>query len=99
VLVYPVSPGLGWLAPTEPGTSDAVADLVGRTRAAVLRATTTACATTELANRLGLSPAAASRQAAVLREAGLITTRRDGGSVVHQITGLGIAVLNGSLPA
>jgi DNA-binding transcriptional ArsR family regulator len=99
VLVYPVSPGLGWLGPTaHPTTADPVADLLGRTRAAVLRATTAACATTELAGRVGLSPAAASRQAAVLREAGLVGSRRDGGSVLHQITALGIAVLDGRLP-
>jgi DNA-binding transcriptional ArsR family regulator len=98
VLVYPVSPGLGWLATTEQATADPVTDLLGRTRAAILRTATTARTTTELARRVGLSAPAASRQATVLREAGLLTTHRDGGRVVHQVTALGIAVLNGRLP-
>jgi DNA-binding transcriptional ArsR family regulator len=98
VLVYPVTPGLGWLGPTPQGTTDPIADLLGRTRAAILRTATTPCTTTELAGRAGLSPPAASRQATVLREAGLITTHRDGGRVIHQVTALGIAVLNGRLP-
>jgi hypothetical protein len=38
-----------------------------------------------------------SRHCAVLRAAGLVETRRHGGSVWHQATGLGIALLNGEL--
>jgi DNA-binding transcriptional ArsR family regulator len=97
VLVYPATPGLGWLNPAA-SPAKSVAALVGRARAAALQATVSPCSTTELARRIELSPAAASRQAAVLREAGLIVTRRDGGMVLHQITGLGIALLNGRLP-
>jgi DNA-binding transcriptional ArsR family regulator len=97
VLVYPATPSVGWLRPTT-APANAVTTLVGRTRAAALQAATSPCSTTELARRIGLSPAAASRQAAVLRAAGLIYSRRDGAVVLHQITGLGIALLNGRLP-
>ncbi|MDX6279273.1 MAG: hypothetical protein QOH03_344, partial [Kribbellaceae bacterium] len=37
-------------------------------------------------------------QTAVLRDAGLITSRRRGKSVIHQATTLGIALLDGTLP-
>lgn len=103
VLVYPLPPRLGWLPPTKPpGSPDAPADpvvnLLGRTRAAVLEAATSHGSTTELAERLGVAPPVISRQAAVLREAGLLRTSREGGSVVHQVTALGLAVLNQELP-
>ncbi|MEV6906201.1 helix-turn-helix domain-containing protein [Amycolatopsis sp. NPDC051071] len=99
VLAYPVSPGFAWLTPDEPGAQDPVTTLLGRARAAALRASTTAVTTTDLARRIGLSPPSASKHARVLREAGLLTTRRDGGAVIHQVSGLGVAVLNGELPA
>ncbi|RSN45859.1 ArsR family transcriptional regulator [Amycolatopsis sp. WAC 04197] len=99
VLAYPVNSGFAWLTPDRPAMQDPVTSLLGRTRAATLRASTTAVTTTDLARRIGLSPPSASKHARVLREAGLITTRRDGGAVVHQVSGLGVAVLNGELPA
>jgi DNA-binding MarR family transcriptional regulator len=55
------------------------------------------CTTTELAKRCRISLAGASRQAAILREAGLITTRRAGQAVQHDLTVLGRAVLDGSM--
>ncbi|MFC9268270.1 ArsR/SmtB family transcription factor [Streptomyces zhihengii] len=67
--------------------------LLGRTRAAALRVTAQGCTTTELARRLGVSAAAASQHATVLRRAELITTRRRGGSVLHLVTPLGLALL------
>ena len=60
-----------------------------------LEAAVSGCTTTELAKRCNISPAAASHQATVLREAGLITTRRAGASVRHEITQLGIWLLSG----
>jgi hypothetical protein len=54
------------------------------------------CTTTELAQRCGVSLAGASRQAGILREAGLITTRRAGQAVRHDLTVLGRMVLDGS---
>ncbi|MEG8279793.1 ArsR/SmtB family transcription factor [Streptomyces sp. AHA2] len=91
-------------APTSPdstGSDDAPANLgalLGRTRAAALRATVEGVSTTELARRLGISVAAASQHTAILRNARLITTRRRGGSVLHLITPLGAALSGGGTP-
>ena len=71
----------------------ALAALVGRNRAAVLRTLAEGCSTTELADRVGISLAAASQHASVLREAGLITTQRQGSAVLHVLTPLGVELL------
>ena len=71
----------------------ALAALVGRNRAAVLGAISGGCTTTELADRVGISLASASQHASVLRDAGLITTRRQGGAVQHMLTPLGAELL------
>ena len=71
----------------------ALAALVGRNRAAVLRTIANGCSTTELADRVGISLAAASQHASVLRDAGLITTQRQGSAVLHLITPLGAELL------
>jgi hypothetical protein len=71
----------------------ALAALVGRNRAAVLRAVADGCTTTELACRVGISLAAASQHASVLREAGLISTCRQGSAVLHVLTPLGAELL------
>jgi len=71
----------------------ALAALVGRNRAAVLQSVADGCTTTELARRAGISLAAASQHAAVLRGAGLIITRRQGGAVLHVLTPLGAELL------
>jgi len=98
ILVYPIqhAPGIlrqGSLDQTAAG--DPLGSLLGSTRAAALEAAVAGCTTTELAKRCKISPAAASHQATVLREAGLITTRRAGASVRHEITQLGIWLLSG----
>ncbi|MBO4258230.1 ArsR/SmtB family transcription factor [Streptomyces griseorubiginosus] len=74
-------------------TAPSLDELLGRTRAAVLRATIGGCGTTELARRLHISPATASHHATALRNARLITTRREGKAVLHTVTSLGIALL------
>ena len=71
----------------------ALAALVGRNRAAVLSAVAHGCTTTELADRVGISLASASQHASVLRDAGLITTRRQGSAVLHVLTPLGAELL------
>ena len=77
-------------AAPQPATGpDPVAALLGRTRAAVLRALTTPRSTGELAVALGISPAGASQHAGVLRAAGLVASRRDGRRVRHAVTALG----------
>ncbi len=98
ILVYPIqhAPGILRQASVGPASSTGpLGSLLGATRAAALEATVTGCTTTELAKRCTISPAAASHQASVLREAGLITTRRDGAAVRHEITQLGIWLLSG----
>jgi hypothetical protein len=72
----------------------ALAALVGRNRAAVLRTIAEGCSTTELAGRVGISLAAASQHASVLRDAGLITTHRQGSAVLHVLTPLGAELLH-----
>ncbi|MFJ8628658.1 ArsR/SmtB family transcription factor [Kitasatospora sp. NPDC093550] len=85
-----VKPGL-W----EAWESDeqALGALVGHTRAAALQALTDSCTTGELAERLGISLAGASKHAAVLRRAGLITTARNRNTALHTLTSLGMALL------
>jgi DNA-binding transcriptional ArsR family regulator len=80
-----------WAAPRSRGS--ALAALVGRNRAAVLQSIADGCTTTELARRVGISLAAASQHASVLRGAGLIVTRRQGGAVLHVLTPLGAELL------
>jgi DNA-binding transcriptional ArsR family regulator len=102
VLVYPVD-RLGGLVPAEVGGGastragagrDALAALLGRTRAAVLEATDAGCTTGEVARRLRISPAAASQHATVLRNAGLLVSHRDRNTVLHTLTPLGRAILD-----
>lgn len=73
--------------------------LLGRTRAEGLRLLLTPHTTSELAQGLAVSVGCASKQATVLREAGLITSSRHGAAVVHSTTSLGAALLAGELPA
>ena len=70
-----------------------LAELLGRTRAAALTAIDGGCTTTALARQVGISIAGASQHARVLRRSGLITTVRDGSSVVHNLTALGRSLL------
>jgi DNA-binding transcriptional ArsR family regulator len=71
-----------------------LAALLGRTRSAILEAITDGCGTVELARRLGISAASVSQHTAVLRNSGLISTRRDGPSVIHVVTSLGSMLLD-----
>lgn len=68
------------------GDSDQLAELIGRTRAAVLRTLRTSASTTQLARRTGISLASASEHARILRNAGLVTTHRAGGIALHSLT-------------
>jgi DNA-binding transcriptional ArsR family regulator len=85
-----------WSGPRPGGTRSggtALAALVGRNRATVLGSIADGCTTTELAERAGISVASASQHASVLRDAGLIVTRRQGGAVLHLLTPLGTELL------
>jgi DNA-binding transcriptional ArsR family regulator len=79
-------------------TTDALADLLGRTRAAVLRALTASASTTRLARRTGISLASASEHARVLRNAGLITTHRTAGTAHHSLTPAAYRLLTTPIP-
>ncbi|WP_052229776.1 helix-turn-helix domain-containing protein [Streptomyces sp. CT34] len=88
-LTYPAGPGLP-LPPAVAGTSDdALAGVLGRTRADVLLLLAEELTTSALARRLRVSNATASAHAAALRAAGLITTARAGRAVLHRRTALG----------
>jgi DNA-binding transcriptional ArsR family regulator len=88
-LVYPLG-RFAWMAPTATKNhSDPLAAVLGTTRARVLRALADEHTTSGLARVLGISLASASTHAAVLRDAGLVTSRRQGQSVRHCLTSLG----------
>jgi DNA-binding transcriptional ArsR family regulator len=72
-----------------------VATLLGGTRAECLRLLLRPRSTSELAEHLGTSTGTASKQATVLRNAGLITSSRRGTSMQHLVTPLGVALLTG----
>ncbi|WP_345437386.1 helix-turn-helix domain-containing protein [Actinoallomurus vinaceus] len=95
LLVFPISRRT-WLgkADTDEATrGEPLEGLLGRTRTTVLKTSTAGCSTTDIARAAGISPASASHHTKVLREAGLITTRRDGYAVCHEITDLGLTLL------
>jgi DNA-binding transcriptional ArsR family regulator len=91
LLVYPA---LTPVPLVETQTGDALGALLGRTRAAVLGVLTEPRTTTELARTLEISLASASEHAGTLRDAGLVTTRRAGRAVTHEVTPLGLRLLN-----
>jgi DNA-binding transcriptional ArsR family regulator len=92
VLVYPCAE---LTAPTAE-TDDALADLLGRTRAAVLRSLTHPATTTQLSRRVGISLASTSEHTRVLRTAGLITTHRTQGTALHALTPTAQNLLTGA---
>ncbi|GAA3822515.1 helix-turn-helix transcriptional regulator [Streptomyces phyllanthi] len=97
VLVYPVQQTVGWAGAPRLHTRDAeLGALLGRTRAAILADVVTGRTTGELAQRLGISGAAASQHTAVLRRAGLLLSVRRNKYVLHTITPVGFALLNGT---
>jgi DNA-binding transcriptional ArsR family regulator len=73
--------------------AEPLAELLGRTRAAVLALAAAPCSTGELARELGISPATASEHARTLRNAGLLVTERAGKAVRHSVTPLGAQLL------
>ncbi|WP_328687905.1 winged helix-turn-helix domain-containing protein [Streptomyces phaeochromogenes] len=85
--------------PGDLGTGAPLAALLGRTRAAVLRATATGATTSELARAAGVSVPSASNHATALRNAGLTVSHRHAASVLHTLTPLGAALLRANTPA
>jgi hypothetical protein len=91
-LIYPAR-GIATLWDEGTRAPDALARLVGATRAGVLAGLDAPCSTTELARRLSISPAGASHHLTALRDAGLVTGRRDGRAMLYARTATGDALL------
>lgn len=99
MLVYPVEHTPAWTdaeadrAPSANARS--LTALLGRTRAAVLRAIADRphMNTTELARALGITPAGVSQHTTVLRNAGLVATSRHNGAAIHRVSDRGASLL------
>jgi len=87
-LVYPPS-GIGDLWQSADPDDDALATLIGRRRARILRELDRPAATLQVARRLGVGPGAVSDHLSVLRRAGLVTRRREGRLVIYARTAQG----------
>jgi DNA-binding transcriptional ArsR family regulator len=87
-LIYPAR-GIATLWEDAAPAPHGLARLLGPSRAAVLADLAAPRSTTELAARLSLSPAATSHHLTVLRDAGLVTARRQGRAVLYVRTPLG----------
>jgi DNA-binding transcriptional ArsR family regulator len=83
-----------WQVPADP--PEALSQLIGRTRSRLLSALSDPASTTGLGRRCDLPVSTVSEQLVVLRESGLITTRRVGRSLRHTRTPLGTELINGS---
>lgn len=93
LLLVPVSVASHILQDVVAEQPDPLADLLGLTRACVLRACTDAPqTTTSLGRVVGISNSSASEHAAVLRAAGLLTSNRTANRVVHRATPIGVAL-------
>ncbi|WP_262849523.1 helix-turn-helix domain-containing protein [Mumia quercus] len=91
VLVYPFDRTVAdHAAAVSPGALEA---LLGGSRATVLAECAVGATTTELARRVGVSAGTVSYHTRTLREAGLISSRRDRESVLHTLTQLGADML------
>jgi DNA-binding transcriptional ArsR family regulator len=97
-VIYPATAGPVTRDPDLDAPPPALVSLLGATRAAALVTVvrTPALTTGRLAAALGISAAAASRQAAALRDSGLIATIRDRQTVHHAPTRLGTDLVHGS---
>ena len=80
-----------WSAPVAP--PDALARLLGRTRALVLASLDRPTSTTAMAEWLGLSPSSASEHLLILRDSGLIAASRRRHEVLYRRTALGTSLL------
>lgn len=90
-LSYPAR-GIATLWETGAPAPDALVRLLGSSRGAMLADLDAPRSTTELARRLSLSPATTSHHLSALRDAGLVSARRHGRSVLYARTPLGDAL-------
>ncbi len=88
LVVYPVEPPTVLDSPRS--QSDPLSGLLGRTRSAVLiqAARPGRHTTSTIARQVGISVSSSSEHLSALRAAGLVSSRRDGGSIVHRATAL-----------
>ena len=93
-LIYPAR-GIATLWDEGAHVPGGLARLIGATRAAVLARLDAPRSTTELAQRLGISPANASHHLTTLRDAGLISAHREGRAVLYVRTATGDALAGG----
>jgi hypothetical protein len=91
-VIYPAR-GIATLWEEAAPAPDGLARLLGASRAAVLADLGAPRSTTDLAGRLALSPATASHHLTALRDAGLVTGRREGRAVLYVRTPLGDALV------
>jgi DNA-binding transcriptional ArsR family regulator len=98
-LAYPAR-AIGTLWESRPVTrSDAIAAVLGRTRTLLLAELDVPASTTELARRIGLSPAGVSQYLTAMRDAGLVSAHRAGRSVLYARTSVAEALLAAATPA
>jgi DNA-binding transcriptional ArsR family regulator len=96
-VVYPAR-GIGGLwTQAGPAASTALVRLLGASRAAILTGLEAPSTTTALAHRHGMAMSSVSAHLAVLRDAGLLVSRRYGHQVLYERTALGVAVATGGL--
>jgi DNA-binding transcriptional ArsR family regulator len=95
-LVYPARGTAALWEPSTAAPPDALASLLGRTRARLLVALSDPASTTQLAKTLTLAPGAVGDHLAVLRNAGLAARARAGRSVLYRRTPLGDALAAGA---
>ena len=93
-LIYPAR-GIATLWDDGAQAPDGLARLLGATRAAALADLDAPRSTTDLARRLSISAANASHHLTALRDAGLITGRREGRTVLYVRTATGDALARG----
>ncbi|WP_328944240.1 helix-turn-helix domain-containing protein [Streptomyces sp. NBC_00250] len=77
----------------EPARGDRLEILLGRSRAAVVRALAAPTTTSDLATTLGLAPSTVSEHLTLLVAAGVVRRRRAGVRVLYELDGSGVALL------
>ncbi|SCF41628.1 DNA-binding transcriptional regulator, ArsR family [Micromonospora marina] len=78
----------------EPQQGDRLAILVGRGRAAVMRALVAPTTTTAVAGSVGLAPSTVSQHLTALSAAGMVRRRRAGSRVLYELDREGLALLS-----
>lgn len=91
-LVYPAR-GVALLWEARAPLDDALAALLGRTRARILAGVAAPVSTTDLARRLQITPGGVSQHLGALAAAGLVSRRREGREVLYLRTPLAEALL------